>query len=102
MKNYVKTYLKYYGYDESSWIPCECGCGKKAVDIHHLESRSIAKAKVNLIDNLCALSRECHEKAGKDRQFNEELKLKHRKNLLGVKTDFETIIYEPIRTKEKA
>lgn len=89
MKPYIATYFKYFGYDESSWIPCECGCGKQAVDIHYLEPKSIAKAKINLIDNLCAVSRECHIKADADRKFNEELKLIHCKKLLGVKTDHE-------------
>lgn len=86
MKPYTKTYLKYFGFDESDFIPCEY-CGKQAVDIHHLESRSIAKSKINLIDNLMALCRECHNKAwGK---FNQELKLTHRKKLLSFKTDHE-------------
>jgi len=82
--------MKHFGYDESSWIPCEY-CGKQSNDIHHLESRSIAKAKINMIDNLMALCRECHNKAwGK---FNQELKLVHRKKLLGVKADHERVIF---------
>lgn len=86
MKPYTKTYMAYFGYDVSDFIPCE-NCGKQSCDIHHLESRSIAKAKINLIDNLMALCRECHHKAwGK---FNQELKLVHRKKLLSVKTDHE-------------
>ena len=88
MKSYTKVYMKYFGYDVSDFIPCE-SCGAKAVDIHHLEPKSIAKAKVNLIDNLCAVCRPCHDLAGKNRGFNESLKLKHRKNIYGVKTDHE-------------
>jgi len=93
MKSYVKAYFKYFGYDESSWIPCECGCGKQGVDIHHLEPRSIAKAKLNFVENLCALSRECHMRADRDRTFNESLKVIHRKLMLSVKTDHERVIY---------
>jgi hypothetical protein len=93
MKNYKTTYFRYFGYSEGDWIPCECGCGQEAVDIHHLVPKSLSKAKVNLIDNLCAVSRECHIRADKDRTFNEYLKLKHRKLLLGVKTDHETERY---------
>lgn len=88
MKPYVKTYLKYFGYDESDFIPCEM-CGAKSVDIHHLEPRSIAKAKENLIDNLMALCRECHDHCGSSREWNNEAKLVHRKKLLSVKTDHE-------------
>ena len=93
MKSYTKTYMKYFGYDESDFIPCEV-CTKRAVDIHHIEPRSISKAKLNLIDNLVALCRTCYLQAGSSRQFNSEVKLIHRKKLLGVKTDFETIRYK--------
>jgi hypothetical protein len=92
MKSYVKTYLTYFGYDKSSWIACEF-CGATAVDLHHLEPRSIAKSKLNLIDNIVALCRECHIRAEHDKAFNNEVKLIHRKKLLGVKTDFETKRY---------
>ena len=92
MKPYTKTYLKYFGFDESDFIPCEI-CGAKAVDIHHLEPKSRAKAKVNLIDNLMALCRNCHDECGKSPQMNERAKLIHRKKLLGVKIDHETKRY---------
>lgn len=84
MKPYVKTYLKYFGYSEGDFIPCE-SCGAKAVDIHHLEPKSIAKAKVNLIDNIIAVCRPCHDLAGKNREFNEGLKVKHRKNVYSIR-----------------
>jgi len=64
------------------------------VDVHHLVPRSIArKDKVNLITNLCGLSRECHERAHSDRDFNEELKEIHRRKLLASKHDNETVIF---------
>ena len=81
--------MKYFGYDTSDWIPCECQCGNQATDIHHLEPRSRAKAKVNLIDNLMALCRSCHDRCGSDYIFNEWAKVIHRQKLLSVKTDFE-------------
>jgi hypothetical protein len=93
MKSYTKAYMKYFGYDISDWIPCECGCGKQSTDIHHLESRSIAKNKLNLVENLVAVSRECHQRADRDRAFNQLLKDRHRKNMLSVISDFETITY---------
>jgi len=88
MKNYVKTYMKYFGYDISDFIPCEI-CGKKSSEIHHLEPRSIAKAKENFIDNLIGVCRECHNLCHSHRKFNEDAKLIHRKKLLSVKTDHE-------------
>jgi hypothetical protein len=89
MKSYTKTYLNYFGYDTSDFIECECGCRQKAPDIHHLEARSIAKKKLNQIENLCALTRACHHRAGRDKAFNDYLKMRHRKLLLSVKTDHE-------------
>ena len=99
MKSYTRVYFKYFGYDESDFIACECGCGKKATEIHHLEARSIAKKELNLIDNLCAVCRECHNRADQDRAFNQFLKMRHRKHLLSVKTDNETIRYMKITEK---
>lgn len=82
MKPYVTTYMKYFGYTVADFIPCECGCGKQATEIHHLTPRSLRKDLINKIDNLMALNRECHDRAGKDKAFNDSLRLIHRRNLL--------------------
>lgn len=84
--------MKFFGYCIDDVILCE-HCGNRGVDIHHLEPKSRAKSKVNLIDNLMCLCRDCHIRAGSDRAFNEELKLIHRKKLLGVNIDHETERY---------
>lgn len=81
MKPYVKTYLKYFGFYVPEEIMCEV-CGEPAVDIHHLTPRSLRKDLINKIDNLMALCRSCHDRAGKDREFNDDLRLIHRKKLL--------------------
>lgn len=97
MKRYTKSYLDYFGYpyDPNFFIPCEV-CNAKAVDLHHLTPRSLRKDLINKIDNLMALCRRCHDRAGKDKQFNDELRLIHRKKLLknGL-PDNETIKYKP-------
>lgn len=84
--------MNFFGYDVSDFIPCEF-CGKKAVDIHHLEPKSRAKHKVNMIDNLMALCRECHHAATISPLMNENFKAVHRKKLLGSKHDNETERY---------
>lgn len=95
MKPYTKTYLQYFGYSEADFIPCEV-CGSKAVDIHHLTPRSLRKDLINKIDNLMALCRSCHDRAGKDREFNDGLKDIHRRKLLANGLpDNETIKYQP-------
>lgn len=103
MKNYVRTYLRYFGYpeDPDGFVPCEV-CGAKSVDIHHLTPRSLRKDLINNIENLMALCRNCHDRAGRDRTFNDELRYIHRKNLLrnGL-PDNERIVYYPPQTKLK-
>ena len=93
MKAYIKTYMDFYGYDESSFIPCEV-CGAKTVDVHHIRPKSLEKRSENKIENLIGLCRPCHEKAHKFHNFNEDLKLIHRKKMLQSKHDSgETIKY---------
>ena len=54
MKKHVKTYLNYFGYDTTDWIPCEI-CGKTANDIHHIEPRGMGGSKtkdlIHIIDS---------------------------------------------------
>jgi len=65
MKKHTKIYLDHFGYGPGDWIACEV-CGKKAVDIHHIEPRGMGgdpQGKKDVISNLQALCRECHHKA---------------------------------------
>jgi hypothetical protein len=81
LKPYTKIYFSYFGYDISSFIPCEC-CGKKSVDLHHIESRGMGgTTKKDTIENIMALCRECHVKYGDKKQFKEYLKEIHLKKL---------------------
>lgn len=84
MKKHTKIYFDYFGYDESSFIPCEV-CRKKAVDIHHIESRKMGHSKEHsdkdTIDNLMAVCRSCHEKYGDKKQYKEFLINLHDKYL---------------------
>ena len=80
MKPYTKTYLNYFGYDVSDFIPCEV-CGAEAKDIHHIHARSIKKDLVNDITNLMALCRKCHVVYGDKKQHKEFLQNIHKKKL---------------------
>lgn len=77
MKKHTKIYLDYFGYDISSWIPCEM-CGQKAVDIHHIEARAMGGSKTkDNIENLQALCRKCHIDLGDKKQYKDLLKTVH-------------------------
>lgn len=58
------------GYDDTDFIPCEV-CRKTAQDIHHIKSRGrLGSTKLaNVIKNLMALCRMCHEKYGDKEQY---------------------------------
>ena len=78
MKKHTKIYLDYFGYDTSDFIPCEI-CGAKAVDIHHIEPRSMGGSKTkDVIENLQALCRSCHIKYEGNKKDKEMLKLVHK------------------------
>ena len=78
MKKHTKIYLDYFGYDKTSWIPCEV-CGKTAVDINHIDARGMGGSKLkDIITNLQALCRECHTRLGDQKQYKDFLKDKHR------------------------
>lgn len=78
MIKYKKVYIDYYGYDVGDYIPCE-NCTKPSVDIHHLKFKS--QGGKDIIENLAAVCRECHNKCHDSRGFNEEVKQKHLNNL---------------------
>jgi hypothetical protein len=61
------------GYDVADFIPCEV-CHTQAVDIHHIEARGMGGTKkVDTIDNLIALCRECHIKLGDKKEYKDFL-----------------------------
>jgi hypothetical protein len=60
MKPHTKIYFNYFGYDVTSFIPCEI-CGKMANDIHHIHARGMGGTKqADNIENLMAVCRQCH------------------------------------------
>lgn len=66
-----------YGYDESSFIPCEI-CDNEAQDIHHIERRGMGGSKEkDFPENLMALCRTDHNSYGDIEQFKELLRKIH-------------------------
>lgn len=61
------------------FIPCEV-CGKRAVDIHHIDARGMGgdpQGGKDVIGNLMGLCRRCHNYYGDKEQFIEFLQKRH-------------------------
>jgi 5-methylcytosine-specific restriction endonuclease McrA len=77
MKKHVKTYLDFFGYDETSWIPCEM-CAQTAVDINHIDARGMGGSKLkDNIENLMAMCRKCHIDLGDKKEHKVMMKVVH-------------------------
>lgn len=81
MKLHTKIYLEFFGFK----IPEDCGCevcGSPAVDVHHIEARGMGgdpQGKKDVIENLQALCRNCHNQYGDVPDLKEMLKTVHLK-----------------------
>jgi hypothetical protein len=63
MKKHTKIYFQAMGISPVEFVGCEV-CGRRAVDIHHIEPRGMGGSKTrDVIENLMALCRECHHEA---------------------------------------
>lgn len=84
MQKHTKIYMKFFDYCIDDYILCEVtGCYSRAVDIHHIQARGMGGSSIdkNNIENLCALCRPCHEKAGASKEFNSVVKEIHLENV---------------------
>lgn len=81
MERHIKNYLDFFGLDGHEFISCECGCGRKGHEFHHLKPRSSfgSKRKVeqDKVENVACINAECHRRAHGDKEFNEHIKLRH-------------------------
>ena len=80
MTPHCKIYFKHFGYGIDDVVPCEI-CGKRAVDIHHIDGRGKDK---NVIGNLMALCRDHHNAAhgiGKTYLHKDVMQVIHNKYL---------------------
>tara|TARA_R100001594_G_scaffold7766_1_gene20731 strand:- start:328 stop:639 length:312 start_codon:yes stop_codon:yes gene_type:complete len=80
MQKHTKVYMKFFGYEEGDYIPCEM-CNAAAVDIHHLERRTRNKVTNDYIENIVGLCRSCHINAENDKSFNMYTRIKHLENV---------------------
>ena len=80
MTKHCKIYFTHFGFGIDDVVPCEI-CGKRAVDIHHIDGRGKDK---NVIGNLMALCRDHHNAAhgiGKTYLHKDVMQVIHNKYL---------------------
>ena len=75
MVRHKKIYVEYFDIGEQDLILCESCHSAYATQVHHLTFRS--QGGKDEIENLMGLCHICHERAHRDRKFNEELRKKH-------------------------
>jgi 5-methylcytosine-specific restriction endonuclease McrA len=84
MQNYVKIYLDHFDFKTESEVMCEA-CTKPAVDVHHIYGRGEGR---DVITNLMALCRKCHDKATTGKVTKSEMQLIHNFFLSGQRKQF--------------
>ncbi len=80
MQNHTKIYLNAYSLTIADFVACEI-CGRRAVDIHHIDARGMGGDPKGLkyrIENLQACCRECHNERGDKKEFMAELYSLHK------------------------
>jgi len=84
MTKHCRIYMKHFDYGEQDVILCEA-CGRKAVDIHHINGRGKDK---DVIENLMALCRRCHDMAHEEKISKGGLQYIHNNFLAGRRKPF--------------
>lgn len=81
MKVHTKIYFEFFGYTIADFIPCEIpGCGRRAVDINHIDARGMGgdpNGTKDVIENLMGTCREHHIEFGDKKEVKEWLKNVH-------------------------
>lgn len=83
MTPHFKIYFDYFGITRGEFIACEM-CGAKAVDIHHIDSKGMGGTSINkdVIENLAALCRRCHDLCHASKTFNRNVLIVHNFKLI--------------------
>jgi 5-methylcytosine-specific restriction endonuclease McrA len=79
MQRHTKIYMDFYQYGIDDLVPC-VGCNNRAVDVHHIDARGMGgdpTGRKDVIENLVALCRRCHNNAEFNKEFNDLIKRKH-------------------------
>jgi len=76
MLPHVKNYFNHFSYGIDDIILCEV-CDSKSVDLHHIERRRKGSKKLDEVENIIALCRDCHNKAHSGKLNKELLRVFH-------------------------
>ncbi len=82
MKAHTKIYMQFHGFEEGDYIP-DIMNGRPSNDIHHISARGMGGSKCkDHIENLAALTRENHNRAEVDKEFNKQVRIQTLKNVI--------------------
>lgn len=101
MRKHTKIYLDFFGYKIPEDCFCEI-CQSPAVDIHHIDARGMGgdpQGKKDVIENLMAVCRHCHENYGDVPECMDALKEVHMKKVNARSKELKNAInnvYRPI------
>src|SRR5580692_2488002 len=88
MQNHTKIYFSFFGYDISSFVPCEI-CGSRGTEIYHIHRRGRRNEwNADIIENLQAICRCCHSDLGDKKKHKATLYELHLKKLKETKKYF--------------
>jgi len=80
---HTRVYMEFFGYDIPEDVVSEVS-GEPATDIHHIDARGMGGSKTkDVIENLVALTRDEHERAERDYEYNEYVKQIHLNKING-------------------
>lgn len=86
--DYKKVFNNFFQYSTEEFIPC-CGCGERAVDIHHIDNKGAGGSKCkDFIENLAPVCRSCHDQCHDNKEFNAGIRIAHLNNVIKI------LIYE--------
>ena len=89
MKIHTKIYLDFFGYGEQDFIPSEVS-GQRSNDVHHLIFKGMGSSKdKEFIENLVSLTREEHNKAHDDPDYNKQVQIIHLRFIQIHRPDYE-------------
>jgi 5-methylcytosine-specific restriction endonuclease McrA len=90
MQKHTDIYYKAFGYDRGDYVACEV-CGKKSDDTCHIQPRGMGSSKkLDRIENLMAMCRECHTRTEGQKSMKAVLFTRHKYKMELLRVTFDS------------